>query len=233
MSFPLYQVKSISGRGRGLVARSDIAEGTRILVEKPLLTVPHNIPPDEAESCIASKLQGLPNAFQQVFHSLHNCSSDERTLAGTFMSNAISCGTEPKVNAVYTTICFINHDCIPNSYLNWNTNLNMETVHAIRPIKAGEEITVCYTDGITTRDRKDYLETKFGFECSCSICSRSLAEQTLSDARRTEIERLFRDTLPKDPPSPDLEGVLPKLYQMIRLLEKVKLAIPRCLEVVN
>jgi len=221
MSLPLYQVKTISGRGRGLFARSDIPEGTRILAEKPLLTVPHNIPPDEAESYIASKLEGLPNAYQQVFHSLHDCSSDERTLAGTFLSNAIPCGPNPKVDAVYTTVCFINHDCIPNSYPSWNINLNMETVHAIRPIKAGEEITVCYTEGITTRDRKEYLETNFSFECSCSICSRSLPEQTLSDARRTEIERLFQDTLPKDPPSSDLEGVLPKLYQMIRLLEKV------------
>ena len=221
MSSPLYEVKTIAGRGKGLFARFDIIEGARILAEKPLLTVPDDIPLEEAGCIITDKLKCLPKEQQREFFALHNCYSRELIFTGIFLTNAIPCGPDPKVNAVYATICFINHDCIPNSYPSWNTNLDMETVYAICPIKAGEEITVCYTDGITTRDRNEYLKKKFDFECSCSICSSSLAEQTLSDGRRTEIHRLFHDTVPKYPPSFDLEEGLPKLYNMARLLEEV------------
>jgi len=50
MSPLLYDVRKIPGKGRGLVARSDIPEGTRILSEKPLLMIPNNMSNEQLEA---------------------------------------------------------------------------------------------------------------------------------------------------------------------------------------
>ncbi|RMZ71161.1 lactose regulatory LAC9 [Pyrenophora seminiperda CCB06] len=144
MILPIYEVKTVPGKGRGLFARSDIPEGARILVENPLLTVP-------------------------LLHP------------------------------------------------SWNKNLNMMTIHAICSIKAGEEITISYTDAVTIQERQDYLKENFGFKCSCELCSLSPAKRMLSDRRRIEIDRLnhvvFADY--------NQEKNLPNLYKITQLLEEV------------
>lgn len=189
LGIPLFEIKDIPGKGRGLVACFNISEGTRILCEKPLLVV-RRIPPDELELVIAAKLKALPKAKQRQFLSLHNNSPGKYPFSGITKTNALPCGPGSPVGGVYPTICLINHSCFPNSHNSWNTNAEHETIHAIRPIKAGEEITISYDRGGPSTGRKAFLKEAFGFNCNCSGCSLPPAELQASDARRLLIQSL-------------------------------------------
>ncbi len=59
LGLPLFEVQAVPGKGKGLVARFEIAKGTRILYENPLFTTPHLAPISQMESNIATKLRSL------------------------------------------------------------------------------------------------------------------------------------------------------------------------------
>ena len=44
LGLPLFEVQMVLGKGKGLIARFNIAKGIRILNEKPLFTTPHLSP---------------------------------------------------------------------------------------------------------------------------------------------------------------------------------------------
>jgi hypothetical protein len=187
----LFEVKKLPGKGRGLIAAVDIAPGTRILCEKPLLTASaHPTSMENLERMFAAKLRALPKLSQRQFLSLHNSHSGKFPFSNTFKTNALPCGPESPVGGVYPTICFINHSCIPNAHNNWNPDAEHETIHAVRPIRAGDEIMIAYGQGGPFDERRDFLQKSFGFECSCCGCARPAFELEESDARRQAIERL-------------------------------------------
>ncbi len=183
-------VEQIPGKGRGLVARYDIPKGTRILFEKPLFTVDGSTPISQLESNIATKLKSLSKSEQREFLNLHNNFPGKRPFGGTFRTNGLPCGPNASVAAVYLTICLINHDCIPNAQHSWNSNLKCETIHAVRHINVGEEITITYDDGKPCEPRHVFLKEEFGFDCTCRLCSGSDAELQMSDIRRHQIQQL-------------------------------------------
>lgn len=186
---PLFDIKDIPGKGRGLIARFDISRGTRVLCEKPLLTAAP-MPRGELELTLATRLKALPKASQRQYLSLHNKSPGSYPFSTIFKTNALPCGSDSVVGGVYPTICLINHSCIPNSHNNWNENEKHETIHAIRHIKAGEEITIPYDRGGPSTQRRASLKESFGFDCSCHRCSGSSSEPQESDARRRKIQSL-------------------------------------------
>ncbi|KAK0609069.1 SET domain-containing protein 5 [Lasiodiplodia hormozganensis] len=189
LDIPLFEVKDIPRKGRGLIARFDISKGTRILCEKPLLTV-ESMPPVELEQVLATKLKALCKASQRQFLSLHNNFPGRHPFSGIVKTNALPCGSGSPIGGIYPTICLINHSCVPNSHNNWNSNVEHETIHAIRPIKAGEEITIPYDQGGTSAVRRAFLKESFGFECNCRGCSRPTSELQASDTRRLLIQSL-------------------------------------------
>ena len=75
--------------------------------------------------------------------------------------------------AVFTLISRFNHACVPNCHHEWNDALGMETVHAIRPIGKGEELSISYLmpAGRVYEQRQQLLSSKFGFTCGCAMCS--------------------------------------------------------------
>ncbi|KAI0889042.1 SET domain-containing protein [Annulohypoxylon maeteangense] len=196
---PLYLVTEVTGRGKGLVALFHIPAGTRLLCEKPLFTV-NNMPPDELEICIAAKLKVLSKGEQRQFLSLHNNYRGRYPFSGIVKTNALPCGPSSPVGGVYPTICLINHSCLPNSHNNWNDNERHETIHATRPIQAGEEITISYDRGGKAHTRRAFLRKAFGFDCSCSGCSLQPPELKASDSRRQSIQ--------------DLDAAIGDLHQM-------------------
>ncbi|KAI1134487.1 SET domain-containing protein [Hypoxylon sp. FL0543] len=185
----LFEVQQIPGKGRGLVALSDIAKGTRIISESPLFTTANMAPPNLQEA-VASKLKALSKEQQRQFLSLHNNFPGRNAFAGIFRTNALPCGCDAIAGGIYPTICLINHSCLPNAHNNWNSEHKLETIHAIKPIKAGEEITIDYSRGDPSSVRHEQLREAFGFDCQCTVCSRPQQELKLSDARRREIQSL-------------------------------------------
>lgn len=190
MSYSLYDVQTIPGKGRGLVARSDIPEGTRILSEKPLLMIPNNMSNEQLEARLAQDLKALDKNQQRQYFSLHNSYNGKHVFGGIFKTNSMACGSDLSAVAIFPTISFINHSCLPNSYYNWNDSMGMQTIHVTRDLSAAEEISICYTDSGSTSIRQAYLKKHFGFDCSCEICSLSASHRNASDARREEISRL-------------------------------------------
>lgn len=185
-----YTVQSVPGKGKGVVARFNIAKGTRILCEKPLFTSPNLSPISLMENNVMTQLKSLPKSEQRMFLSLHNNFPSKHTFSGIFRTNALPCGADSVIGGVYPTICLINHSCLPNAHNSWNDDTKCETIHAVRYIKAGEEITISYEKGGPSDSRRTYLKDAFGFDCNCRLCSLPLPKLRISDARRLQIQQL-------------------------------------------
>ncbi|TPX13347.1 uncharacterized protein E0L32_006320 [Thyridium curvatum] len=189
LGLPLFEIKDIPGKGKGLIALSNIPQGTRILCEKPILTA-GPMPPDALDRVLAGKLKALSKVEQRQFLSLHNNHPGKYPFRGIFKTNALPCGPGSSVGGVYPMSCFINHSCLPNSHNNWNAAAEHETTHAIRPIKIGEEVTISYDRGGPSTVRQDFLKKAFGFHCNCSGCTLPPSELQASDTRRLLIQDL-------------------------------------------
>ena len=189
LSIPIFQVKDVPGKGKGLIACVDIAPGTRILSEKPLLTA-QSMPLNELEKMLAARLKALPKASQRQFLSLHNNFPGKFPFSNTFRTNALPCGPDSPEGGVYPTLCFINHSCIPNAHNSWNSKAEYETIHAVRPIRAGEEIVISYDQGGPSNVRHTFLKEFFGFLCDCRGCARPSSELEESNTRRLVMESL-------------------------------------------
>ncbi|KAI1396977.1 SET domain-containing protein [Hypoxylon fuscum] len=185
----LFEIQQIPGKGRGLLATSDIAKGTRIVSEKPLFTI-NSMAQPTLEEVLAKKLKALPKEQQRQFLSLHNNFPGPYPFSGIVKTNCLPCGVGSPIGGAYPTICLINHSCLPNAHCNWNEDYEVETVHATSLIKAGEEITINYSDEGPSYVRQARLRKSFGFDCNCIVCSLPKQELEASDARRLEIQRL-------------------------------------------
>lgn len=148
------------------------------------------MPPDELEQVLARKLKALSKVEQRQFLSLHNNFPGKYPFSGIVKTNALPCGSGSHVGGVYPTACFINHSCLPNSHNNWNGDAEHETIHAIRPIKIGEEITISYDRGGRHTVRQAFLKETFGFHCNCRGCSLPPYDLQASDGRRLLIQNL-------------------------------------------
>lgn len=80
--------------------------------------------------------------------------------------------------ALFPRISILNHSCNPNIRNVFDGN--QLTIHATRSIIQNEEIYNCYCPNfklMKTIDRKAVLESQYGFDCNCSICSNSSADE--------------------------------------------------------
>ncbi|KAG1709396.1 hypothetical protein DVH05_020051 [Phytophthora capsici] len=69
----------------------------------------------------------------------------------------------------------INHSCDPNCAVTFVPKTHDMEFRAMKPIKAGDEITQTYVDiGLPRRDRQQRLQRKYHFNCECTRCSQPL-----------------------------------------------------------
>ncbi|EMR83913.1 putative set domain-containing protein 5 protein [Botrytis cinerea BcDW1] len=189
LGIALFEIKDIPGKGKGLVAHFNIPQGTRIICEKPLLR-DGPMPRDELEGFLGTKLKAMSKESQRQFLSLHNSFPAKKPFSGIFRTNALPCGSGSSIGGVYPTSCLINHSCMPNAHNNWNSDKEHETIHAIRSIERGAEITISYDHGGTSSERQAFLKESFGFSCTCSCCALPPLSLQASDNRRTQIQNL-------------------------------------------
>ena len=114
----LYSIQSIPGKGRGLIACSKIAKGTRVLMGSPLFTVKNMSPISMMERDIAAKLKSLSKAQQRQFLSLHNNFPGKNPFSGIVKTNALPCGSGSHMGGISPTICLISHSCLTNAHNN-------------------------------------------------------------------------------------------------------------------
>jgi len=190
LDLQLFEIQTVPGKGKGLIALVNIAEGTRILHENPLFTTPNLSSTSVMESTIATALKSLSKPQQRQFFSLHNNFPGKQSFSGIVRTNALPCGPDSPIGGIYPTICLLNHSCLPNTHNNWNNDTKSETIHAIRSIPAGEELTICYAKPGPCASRRTSLQEAFGFDCHCTLCSLPTLELQKSDARRLQMQRL-------------------------------------------
>lgn len=131
----MVEVVDIPGKGKGVVALVDIPSGTRIMKEAPYMIMTADIP-SAVDARIKRALAELDDEHRSAFLSLHNANpSHPFPYWSTFDTNALPLGPNSPQGAIYPTVCYINHSCIPNANHCWNKNLKMETIHALRDIK--------------------------------------------------------------------------------------------------
>jgi hypothetical protein len=147
---------------------------TRILSEEPIITVPRSEPVSERlRTSICQQVDALSEHQRRAFLSMHNIhpygNAAEQYL-GIIQTNSLPAETDGDKGAIFLEACRINHACDNNAQKNWNENIKRHTVHALRDICKGEEITIYYLGVDKNReDRREALQAKFGFTCLCRL----------------------------------------------------------------
>ncbi|RPB07912.1 SET domain-containing protein [Morchella conica CCBAS932] len=199
MGKELFDVMVVPGCGKGLVARTYIPRGTRIISEAPLFSISNFAQTSLTDivAYVTSILKKLPKDQQRGFLGLHNAFIRQASpFYGIVRTNSLPFGPESPELGLFLTCARLNHSCSPNANHSWNSDTRTESVHAIRDIDPGEEITICYQSSQSSHSnrasRQDELLKMFGFECHCMICVLPAEDSRESDQRRAEIEELDR-----------------------------------------
>ncbi|KAF7315428.1 SET domain-containing protein [Mycena indigotica] len=195
-----------SSRGVGAFSVCPIPSATLIHVEYPVTVVQNTLVLlDLSSSEVYRELfRRVPQRLLPALMSLCNSQPASSKLdpeEAILRTNAIGISLPlPKSfgadstghNAVFLQASRFNHSCAPNATARFDPESFTLTVHALRPIKKGEELFISYIDltspSMATRDtRRAELLHLYHFSCCCAICS--LSDVSESDTRRLRINQ--------------------------------------------
>ncbi|KAJ4373764.1 hypothetical protein N0V83_002503 [Neocucurbitaria cava] len=191
----MYALKDVLGKGKGIVAIENISKGTRILSEEPVITTPEYQQDDEwLKSHLSQQVDVLSEPQRQSFLSLHNLYPFQNIVEqslGIIRTNALPIEADGIGGGIFLEASRINHACDNNAQKAWNQCIKRHTVHALRDIAKGEEITIYYLGLDSSREvRQKKLEDKFGFLCSCRLCSLTTELSQKNDEMLERIDYL-------------------------------------------
>jgi hypothetical protein len=190
-----YEIRGIPGKGYGCFALKSIPRGTRILTDSPLLIVPMA---DYMKADIEAAFDALTPARKEAYFTLHSGhgqnpadwpsqihpsvgardrqrieeqhaarTGPSATLISIFQTNCMEMGAGA---AVFLHTSRFNHSCVPNACFAWNAGIGKETIHTMRDVAAGEEITISYVDGEHDKRLRAWELRHYGFVCGCEAC---------------------------------------------------------------
>ena len=185
---PLFIVRPIPGKGLGCCAARSIEQGERILAERPLFMQ------GPGHATLKEAVLALSPSERVDFFNLSQNEAKwgmEKHVTGIYATNAIPSHSFLRgYSAIFPTAARLNHACDANAVYKFNATLGALTVHAVHPISAGSEVTVCYgfPDGVVVREeRQRHLAETFGFTCRCGRCSSTGVAVRDSDRRLSAI----------------------------------------------
>lgn len=156
------------------------------------MTRPKRAPPGFS---LRGQFNALNNEQRQAFLSLKNVhphkNADEQHF-GIFKTNGLPMESDDE-GGLFIETCRINHACDNNASSNWNTNIKKHTIHALRDIHEGEEITISYLGSRAwpREIRRQVLQAKFKFLCSCNLCGLPARESMQIDRELMNIARIM------------------------------------------
>jgi len=224
------EVRPVDGAGLGVFALRRFSRGDRILSEAPLVqwTSEANAHGLHDFAPLEKMVDELDAPAQWSFFAL--CQSEalygrDRSVRGVWSCNAYPTprgdGLTPvdagniRRSAVFAHICRINHACHPSCHIAWNDGLGTMTVHALREIAPGEELSVAYMGGDTlgTRSsRQAHLRSTYDFACRCGVCSLTGAALAASDTRQRRLAEIHTQLARLPPHVPALVEELQQLH---------------------
>ncbi|KAJ6479580.1 hypothetical protein C8R45DRAFT_832800 [Mycena sanguinolenta] len=201
--------KSEGKNGLGMFAAQNIPVGGLITVERPILVAPYiiGLQTHSESDCYTALLHRLPADTVAQFMELANCkpASECGIVEGIIQTNAIAITLDvpdvphPELSthrAIFPNISRCNHSCGPNARWQWDVGSFSLSLVALRPIEAGQEITVAYITPTCSRtERRTKLKMIYNFSCRCEFCARPSSLTSKSDAARSEL-RAFWASLP-------------------------------------
>ncbi|KAM0364305.1 hypothetical protein ACHAPK_010783 [Fusarium culmorum] len=221
---PMTELREVPGKGKGLIATRKILKGTRILSEKAIIRVPEIFANIAAVSAsIGRQVDSLPPDQQEAFLSMCNIYPSDDNVSpylGIVRSNGLPMDFG---SGVFLQASRINHACDNNAQKDYNEGIKRHTVHALRDIEEGEEITITYLGILKNRrTRQQALRTKFMFTCTCNLCSLPEDLSAESDRRLDEIlaleDRIARAGITGMLSNP--KRMLGHVYQQVQLYKE-------------
>lgn len=220
---PYYTVRAVPSQGYGCFATTVIKRGTRILAESPLLTVPEA---DYMHADVEASFSKLSAKNQLLYFTLHSAHSQDPASWPTKIHPSVTgkererireqhearMGKSASLVSIFQTNCMemnggaavyvhtsrFNHSCNPNAYFSWNAAIGKETIHVIREIRKGEQITVSYIDLAVDKEVRLWQLKHYGFVCDCEACTGDEHDPTTfagkSAVRRDRLRELEEKT---------------------------------------
>lgn len=210
----LYEIRYSPLHGHGVFAKVDIKKNKPILKEAPLWSLKpeegdkirelagSGDPPKLTK--LGHYFTKLPGSSRTILYKLHGfegissrqgrrlCDNNKQRLGElaleAYVSNALGRDREAKQGILYDEVSRFNHSCeLSAEYRVSDTDASI-IVAAARAIKAGEEITLQYTKPLDSYDeRAQHLKKRYGFACSCRLCTADQEERDASNARRKQL----------------------------------------------
>jgi hypothetical protein len=141
-----------------------LPKGTRLLSEVPIFRVPRDTTDIEAlERIVANEVKCLNDDQQRTFFDLTNIYGNAHSQSlGIARTNVLPLGSNASSGGLFLEASRINHSCRHNAQNTWNENIGRLTIHALRDIEAGQEITVSYLASTSEyAERQRFLKEKF------------------------------------------------------------------------
>ncbi|KAG8668065.1 hypothetical protein FPOAC2_10167 [Fusarium poae] len=208
-------LRDIPGKGKGLIATRKIPRGTRILSEESVITVPEGCTDSRSmRASIRRQVDKLNPDQLQAFLDMGNNYPDASQHYGIVRTNALPMDDE---SGIFLVACRINHACDNNAQRIWNESIKIHTVHVLRDIDEGEEITISYLQDVLNnrRTRQKALREKFNFDCTCHLCSLPFKLSVESDRRIDEILKLENRVAQNG-----INGIMRDPERMLRYVER-------------
>jgi len=193
---PCFEVRSIPGKGMGVIATRNISAGEQIAAEMPSLAFCKDgqVMSKAEQAQLQILFDELEACKQQGIMSLADSHAEEgqtKTLQGIIRTNMFRIPPEEGIafnSAVFVGLSRFNHSCVPNCEQSWDPKRGEMHIYAHADIPAGEELCICYMEvRAPTKERRDHLEAAHGFLCGCPACTGATSK---SDQRRTRMLEL-------------------------------------------
>ncbi|KAI0128394.1 hypothetical protein BJ170DRAFT_579983 [Xylariales sp. AK1849] len=240
---PRWRVEEVQGKGMGMIASQHLEVGDHIMSTTASVMIDYSVFSDVAEAqLLQMQVDGvnyLPPKHRATLMNLSthdHADSYEAQVSKVLLTNSfdiqdtgiISKTEEEEEENFYTVfpeVSRLNHDCRPNADYYFDPETFAQHIHVIRPIVAGEEITISYIDPLQSRQsRLERLNHSWHFTCSCSLCTQDKHQTAASNARIKQIDELssqLRDWEPSSQATPAMAELLISLYDQERLWSSI------------
>ncbi|KAH9820106.1 hypothetical protein DFH28DRAFT_1200861 [Melampsora americana] len=183
--------------GKGAISDRKLHLGDSVITSHPVLVIaaePESLNRSDWTKIRKRGINLLPLRTRDEIFKLHGVGENEEELAGSIIernSFETRFGNQSTLHfALVLTPSRLNHDCRPNVAFYFDDHALQVSMHAVRNISPGEELTISYRDMKLPRlERQQELE-HYGFECTCSVCSLPDLAARISDDRIDEMFEL-------------------------------------------
>lgn len=170
---------SIAGKGRGILANRTLPSETKLLKDQTVMVFEEAGDTNAALHMLAAQLllkyprecaqlytrlplrmHKIPAAYARYNFTRHDWS---HAIEAVF-ANGWGCESMREIHPLFS---FFNHSCAPNA------EIRGDCAFTLRPIMAGEEVTISYVEfepGMTREERALELQ-HWGFTCTCTLCA--------------------------------------------------------------